>query len=157
MVQQPPVLSCFPTIHFNQSLFSELSCPPPSSFACTSSYLNQSFHFRLRVSKAIISALCHYCSQLHASSRTLYGSCGWREVSDFPCSPRPASCSPRSGPRRTSPRSERLQNNRGITAAHVGKSKMTPWCVRWSWMRLIMTNNFYTLIYQWKSIKPAAV
>lgn len=119
VVQQPPVLSSVPTIHFNQSLFSELSCLPPSSFACTSSYLNQSFHFSLRLEKAIMSELYHYCSQLHDSSRTLYGSCGWREVSDFPCLPRPASCSPRSGPQRTSPRSERLQNNRGITAVHV--------------------------------------
>lgn len=78
---------------------------------------------------AIILGLCHYCGRLEASWLTLYGFCGWRRVSGFPCLPRLISCSPQSGPQRTSPCSERLQKqdrkkrHRGITAAGTRRKK----------------------------------
>lgn len=58
--------------------------------------------------------LCCNCSPPSSSWLTLYGSCGWKRASDFPCLPRPTSCSPRWDLRKTSPRPERLQNNTGI-------------------------------------------
>lgn len=115
--QQPPVHGCSPStkvfkIHFNKLRFSFLQLHPAfaSSFTCTSSFLNQSFHSSyIWTCDAIILVLWLHRRQLDASRLTLYGSCGWRRVSDFPCLSRLTSCSPRSGLRRTSPHSERLQ------------------------------------------------
>lgn len=52
---------------------------------------------------------CGGWAELRACWLTLYGSCVYGRVSNFPCSPSPTSCSPQSGPQRMNLHTERLQ------------------------------------------------
>lgn len=58
---------------------------------------------------------------------TLYGFCGWRSVSDFPCLPRPSSCSPQSGLQRRSPHTETLKQHIALYRHNIQKVFTSIW------------------------------